>query len=147
MKICWAGPQLVLTFDNRFIRHQACYSLLPARPGYMSWKAKRLGVLVSVRQDGSSLYLNIVSGFCPISKCKSTWKNLALLGNSEERKIIVNLIFMTQKEPTLLLNTIANINLQQWTLSHGENKHQNKNNIQIVSCTDILYRHQIVAYF
>jgi hypothetical protein len=43
-----AGPQLVFTFDNRFsktgwavsqsvryifFRHQACYSLLPAKPG------------------------------------------------------------------------------------------------------------------
>jgi hypothetical protein len=28
-----AGPQLVFTLDNRFSRHQACYSLLPAMPG------------------------------------------------------------------------------------------------------------------
>ncbi len=27
-----AGPQLVFTFNNRFFRHQARYSLLPARP-------------------------------------------------------------------------------------------------------------------
>jgi hypothetical protein len=27
------GPQLVFTLDNRFFRHQACYSLLPAKPG------------------------------------------------------------------------------------------------------------------
>ncbi len=37
------------TFDNRFFRHQAWYSLLPARPGYMSCQAKRLGMLVSGR--------------------------------------------------------------------------------------------------
>jgi hypothetical protein len=28
-----AGPQLVFTLNNRFFRHQACYSLLPANPG------------------------------------------------------------------------------------------------------------------
>ncbi len=28
-----AGPQLVFTLNNRFFHHQACYSLLPARPG------------------------------------------------------------------------------------------------------------------
>jgi hypothetical protein len=28
-----AGPQLVFTLNNRFFRHQACYSLLPAKPG------------------------------------------------------------------------------------------------------------------
>jgi hypothetical protein len=28
-----AGPQHVFTLNNRFFRHQACYSLLPARPG------------------------------------------------------------------------------------------------------------------
>jgi hypothetical protein len=28
-----AGPQLVFTLKNRFFRHQACYSLLPAKPG------------------------------------------------------------------------------------------------------------------
>ncbi len=41
MKIYRAGPQLVFTFDNRFFRH-LCYSLLPARSGYMSCQAKRL---------------------------------------------------------------------------------------------------------
>jgi hypothetical protein len=47
MKICRAGPQLVFIFDNQFFRHQACYSLLPARPDFISWQAKRLGMLVS----------------------------------------------------------------------------------------------------
>jgi hypothetical protein len=28
-----AGLKLVFTLNNRFFRHQACYSLLPARPG------------------------------------------------------------------------------------------------------------------
>ncbi len=28
-----AGPQLVFTLNNRFFRHHACYSLLPAKPG------------------------------------------------------------------------------------------------------------------
>ncbi len=28
-----AGPQLMFTLNNRFFRHQACYSLLPAKPG------------------------------------------------------------------------------------------------------------------
>jgi hypothetical protein len=28
-----AKPQLVFTLNNRFFRHQACYSLLPAKPG------------------------------------------------------------------------------------------------------------------
>ncbi len=28
-----AGPQLAFTLNNRFFRHQACYSLLPAKPG------------------------------------------------------------------------------------------------------------------
>jgi hypothetical protein len=28
-----AGPQLVFTLNNRFFRHQAGYSLLPAKPG------------------------------------------------------------------------------------------------------------------
>jgi hypothetical protein len=28
-----AGPQLVFTLNNRFFRHQSCYSLLPAKPG------------------------------------------------------------------------------------------------------------------
>ncbi len=28
-----AGPQLVFTLNNRFFRHQGCYSLLPAKPG------------------------------------------------------------------------------------------------------------------
>jgi hypothetical protein len=28
-----AGPQLVFTLNNRFFRHQARYSLLPAKPG------------------------------------------------------------------------------------------------------------------
>jgi hypothetical protein len=28
-----AGPQFVFTLNNRFFRHQACYSLLPAKPG------------------------------------------------------------------------------------------------------------------
>jgi hypothetical protein len=28
-----AGPELVFTLNNRFFRHQACYSLLPAKPG------------------------------------------------------------------------------------------------------------------
>jgi hypothetical protein len=28
-----ARPQLVFTLNNRFFRHQACYSLLPAKPG------------------------------------------------------------------------------------------------------------------
>jgi hypothetical protein len=28
-----AGPQLVFTLNNRFFRHQACYSLLPAKTG------------------------------------------------------------------------------------------------------------------
>jgi hypothetical protein len=28
-----AGPQLVFTLNNRFFCHQACYSLLPAKPG------------------------------------------------------------------------------------------------------------------
>jgi hypothetical protein len=28
-----AGPQLVFTLNIRFFRHQACYSLLPAKPG------------------------------------------------------------------------------------------------------------------
>ncbi len=28
-----AGPQLVFTLNNRFFRHQACYSLLPGKPG------------------------------------------------------------------------------------------------------------------
>jgi hypothetical protein len=28
-----AGLQLVFTLNNRFFRHQACYSLLPAKPG------------------------------------------------------------------------------------------------------------------
>jgi len=28
-----AGPQLVTTLNNRFFRHQACYSLLAAKPG------------------------------------------------------------------------------------------------------------------
>jgi hypothetical protein len=28
-----AGSQLVFTLNNRFFRHQACYSLLPAKPG------------------------------------------------------------------------------------------------------------------
>jgi hypothetical protein len=39
--------QLVLSFDTRFFRHLACSSLLPARPGYISCQAKRLGMLVS----------------------------------------------------------------------------------------------------
>jgi hypothetical protein len=38
-------PQLAFTLDNRFFRHQACYSLLPAMPGYMSCQAKRLGTV------------------------------------------------------------------------------------------------------
>jgi hypothetical protein len=28
-----AGAQLVFTLNNQFFRHQACYSLLSARPG------------------------------------------------------------------------------------------------------------------
>jgi hypothetical protein len=28
-----ASPQLLFTLNNRFFRHQACYSLLPAKPG------------------------------------------------------------------------------------------------------------------
>ncbi len=28
-----AGPQLLFALNNRFFRHQACYSLLPAKPG------------------------------------------------------------------------------------------------------------------
>jgi hypothetical protein len=28
-----AGPQLVFTLNNRYFRRQACYSLLPAKPG------------------------------------------------------------------------------------------------------------------
>jgi hypothetical protein len=28
-----AGPQLLFTLNNWFFRHQACYSLLPAKPG------------------------------------------------------------------------------------------------------------------
>ncbi len=28
-----AGPQLVFTLNNRFFRHQACYSLLPVKTG------------------------------------------------------------------------------------------------------------------
>ncbi len=28
-----AGPQLVFTLNDRFFRHQAWYSLLPAKPG------------------------------------------------------------------------------------------------------------------
>jgi hypothetical protein len=28
-----AGPRLVFTLNNWFFRHQACYSLLPAKPG------------------------------------------------------------------------------------------------------------------
>jgi hypothetical protein len=28
-----AGPQVVFTLNNRFFRHQAFYSLLPAKPG------------------------------------------------------------------------------------------------------------------
>ena len=28
-----SGTQLVFTLNNRFFRHQACYSLLPAKPG------------------------------------------------------------------------------------------------------------------
>jgi hypothetical protein len=28
-----AGPQLVFTLNNRFFRHQACYSMLPAKQG------------------------------------------------------------------------------------------------------------------
>ncbi len=56
MKTCWAGPQLVFTFDNRFFRHQACYAynLLPARPGYMSYQAKHLGMLVSGQPHSDS---------------------------------------------------------------------------------------------
>ena len=41
-----AGPQLMFTFENQFFRHQACYGLLPARPG-QSCQAIHLGMLVS----------------------------------------------------------------------------------------------------
>ena len=34
-----AGPQLVFTLNNRFFRHQACYSLLPAKPGEQADRA------------------------------------------------------------------------------------------------------------
>ncbi len=37
-----AGPQLVFSLNNRVFRHQACYSLLPARPG---GQADRVGGL------------------------------------------------------------------------------------------------------
>jgi hypothetical protein len=45
-----AGPQLVFTLNNRFFRHQACYSLLTAKPGGQAdrvvslWKYKVVGV-------------------------------------------------------------------------------------------------------
>jgi hypothetical protein len=37
-----AGPQLVFTLNNRFFRHQACYSLLPAKPGGQADRAVSL---------------------------------------------------------------------------------------------------------
>ncbi len=56
MKICWAGPQLVFTFENWFFRHRVCYEYnrLPARPGYMSCQAKILGLLVSGQPHSDS---------------------------------------------------------------------------------------------
>ncbi len=55
---CTAG----IYFDNRFFRHQACYSLLPARPGYMSCQAKRLdsryvGQCKDCQLDNRKLYI------------------------------------------------------------------------------------------
>jgi hypothetical protein len=37
-----AGPHLVFTLTNRFFRHQACYSLLPAKPGGQADSVVRL---------------------------------------------------------------------------------------------------------
>jgi hypothetical protein len=61
-----AGPQLVFTFNfnNRFVRHQACYSLLPARPREkperqnVSWVYIELMSLVATQLNNQSLLRN-----------------------------------------------------------------------------------------
>ncbi len=49
-----AGPQLVFTLNNRFFRHQACYSLLPAKPG---GQADRVISLCKYKVVACNIYL------------------------------------------------------------------------------------------
>jgi hypothetical protein len=50
-----AWPQLVFTLNYRFFRHQACYSLLPAKPG---GQADRVVSLCKYKVVGTARFLD-----------------------------------------------------------------------------------------
>ncbi len=56
-----AGPQLVFTLNNRFFRHQACYSLLSAKPG---GQADRVVSLCKYKVVGQYHYIVILGRPC-----------------------------------------------------------------------------------
>jgi hypothetical protein len=56
-----ARPQLVFTLNNRFFRHQACYSLLPAKPG---GQADRVISLCKYKVVGAKISALIARPLC-----------------------------------------------------------------------------------
>ncbi len=67
-----AGPQLVVTLNNRFFRHQACYSLLPAKPG---GQADRVVSLCKYKVVGQYYYIVILGRPCITIKGEKTPKS------------------------------------------------------------------------
>ncbi len=59
-----AGPQLVFTLKNRFFRHQACYSLLPAKPG---GQADRVISLCKYKVVGRNYIFVLLPLYCTFS--------------------------------------------------------------------------------
>ncbi len=73
-----AGPQLVFTLNNRFFRHQACYSLLPAKPGGQADRVVSLCKYKVVgRERAGEREINLV---CVTMQCAQGMQYCTVLG-------------------------------------------------------------------
>ncbi len=66
-----AGPQLVFTLNNRFFRHQACYSLLPAKPGGQADRVISLCKYKVVEEN--ALCVHMYSTLYTVLGCHTKW--------------------------------------------------------------------------
>ncbi len=82
-----AGPQLVFTLNNRFFRHQACYSLLPAKPGGQAdrvislCKYKVVGLNPRTRSITVTSYSTVCTCKTPKTREKVRWAIWRITGS------------------------------------------------------------------
>jgi hypothetical protein len=109
-----AGPQLVLTLNYRFFRHQACYSLLPAMP---SGQADRVVSLCKYKvvSLADTIHLFHIYPICTLGLQCSSITDYSVYGKHEFFYGLLDILFY-DKELSFHIHMYCMFQFKRWLL-------------------------------